>query len=79
MKKRHEGQEFMQMCKMIAAVGLVVGFSLFLLGVIASGCNKDFFLAIVSLEIIGVSMFMFGFGTFVGILTGAYRDTRENM
>nr|WP_026078592.1 hypothetical protein [Parageobacillus caldoxylosilyticus] len=79
MKERHEGKEITQMCKMIAAVGLIVGFSLFLLSFVASGYNKDFFLTIVSLGIIGASMFMFGFGTFMGILTETYRNTKKSM
>jgi hypothetical protein len=53
------------MCKMIAAVGLIVGVSLFLLSFIANAYNKGFFLTM-----------MFGFGTFLGILMD-YIDIRE--
>ncbi|MCZ0754919.1 MFS transporter [Anoxybacillus sp. J5B_2022] len=72
MKERNEGKAITQMCKMIASVGLIVGFSLFLLSFIANAYNSDFFLTIVSLGIMGASMFMFGFGTFMGILTETY-------
>lgn len=75
MNERYEGRAITQMCKMIASVGLIVGFSLFLLSFIASAYNQDFFLTIVSLGIMGASMFMFGFGTFMGILTETYRKT----
>ncbi|OAT72199.1 MFS transporter [Parageobacillus thermoglucosidasius] len=74
-----EGKEITQMCKMIAAVGLIVGISLFLLSFVANAYNKDFFLTIISLGIIGASMFMFGFGTFMGILMETYGNTKTSM
>ncbi|MED4923209.1 MFS transporter [Geobacillus stearothermophilus] len=80
MNKRHEGHEITNMCKWMASVGLVVGTALFLLSFIASAYNKDFFLTIVSLGIIGASMVMFGFGLFMGLLTETYhRGPRENV
>jgi ABC-type polysaccharide/polyol phosphate export permease len=78
-KEWHEGKEITQMCKMIAAVGLIVGVSLFLLSFIANAYNKGFFLTIISLGVTGASIFMFGFGTFLGILTERYRNTKESM
>ncbi|WP_027409830.1 hypothetical protein [Anoxybacillus tepidamans] len=78
MNARHEGKAITQMCKMIASVGLIVGFSLFLLSFIADGYNKDFFLTIISLGIMGASMFMFGFGTFMGILTDTFQKAETN-
>jgi hypothetical protein len=69
MNERYEGKAIMQMCKMMASVGLIIGFSLFVLSFIANAYNKDFFLTIVSLGIMGAAMFMFGFGTFMGLLT----------
>ncbi|AST00501.1 MULTISPECIES: hypothetical protein [Geobacillus] len=80
MNKRREGHEMINMCKWMASVGLIVGFVLFLLSFIASAYNKDYFLTIVSLGIIGASMFMFGFGLFMGLLTETYhRGPRENV
>ncbi|MEW5321379.1 MFS transporter [Geobacillus thermoleovorans] len=80
MNKRHEGQEMINMCKWMASVGLIVGVALFLLSFIASAYNKDYFLTIISLGIIGASMFMFGFGLFMGLLTETYhRGPRENV
>ncbi|MBA2874729.1 hypothetical protein HNR31_001500 [Anoxybacillus caldiproteolyticus] len=78
MKERCEGKAITQMCKMIASVGLIVGFALFLLSFIASAYNKDFFLTIISLGIMGASMFMFGFGTFMGLLTETYQKTETS-
>ncbi|WP_066323116.1 MFS transporter [Anoxybacteroides amylolyticum] len=72
---RNDGKEITKMCKMMASVGLIVGFALFLLSFIASAYNQDFFLTIVSLGIMGASMVMFGFGTFMGILTETYQKT----
>jgi hypothetical protein len=69
MNERYEGTAITQMCKMMASVGLIIGFSLFVLSFIASAYNRDFFLTIVSLGIMGAAMFMFGFGTFMGLLT----------
>ncbi|AMX84507.1 MFS transporter [Geobacillus subterraneus] len=78
--KRHEGQEITRMCKWMASVGLIVGTALFLLSFIASAYNKDFFLTIVSLGIIGASMVMFGFGLFMGLLMETYRcNSTENV
>ncbi|KOR94264.1 MULTISPECIES: hypothetical protein [Geobacillus] len=80
MNKRHEGQEIINMCKWMASVGLIVGVVLFLLIFIASAYNKDYFLTIISLGIIGTSMFMFVFGLFMGLLTETYhRGPRENV
>jgi hypothetical protein len=79
MKEDYEGKAITQMCKLIASVGLIVGFSLFFLSFIASAYNKDYFLTIVSLGIIGASMFMFGFGTFMGILMETYGNTKTSM
>ncbi|ARA99713.1 MULTISPECIES: hypothetical protein [Geobacillus] len=80
MNKRHEGQEMIKMCKWMASVGLIVGIALFLLSFIANAYNKDFFLTIVSLGIIGASMVMFGFGLFMGLLIETYqRDSTENV
>ncbi|EPR29255.1 Transporter, MFS superfamily protein [Geobacillus sp. WSUCF1] len=76
MNKRHEGQEIINMCKWMASVGLIVGVVLFLLSFIASAYNKDYFLTIISLSIIGASMFMFGFGLFMGLLTETYHAAR---
>ncbi|ANB56189.1 putative membrane protein [Anoxybacillus sp. B7M1] len=73
MNTRYEGKAITQMCKMMASVGLIVGFALFLLSFIANNYNKDFFLTIISLGIMGSSMFMFGFGTFMGILTDTFQ------
>jgi|GEM_PF-908003 len=80
MDKRNEGQEITNACKWMASAGLIVGVALFLLSFIASAYNRDFFLTIISLGIIGASMFMFGFGLFMGLLTEAYRrGPKENM
>ncbi|KJE26522.1 putative membrane protein [Geobacillus kaustophilus] len=80
MNKRHEGQEMINMCKWMASVGLIVGVALFLLSFIANAYNKDYFLTIISLGIIGASMFMFGFGLFMGLLTETYhRGPSENV
>ncbi|MGG2989909.1 MFS transporter [Geobacillus stearothermophilus] len=80
MNKRHEGQEIINMCKWMASVGLIVGVVLLLLIFIASAYNKDYFLTIISLGIIGTSMFMFVFGLFMGLLTETYhRGPRENV
>ncbi|WP_033018686.1 hypothetical protein [Geobacillus icigianus] len=73
MNQRHEGQQMTNMCKWMASVGLTVGTALFLLSFIANAYNKDFFLTIVSLGIIGASMVMFGFGLFIGLLMETYR------
>ncbi|MBB6283867.1 ABC-type multidrug transport system permease subunit [Geobacillus subterraneus] len=79
MNKRHEGQEITKMCKWMASVGLIVGTALFLLSFIASAYNRDFFLTIVSLGIIGASMVMFGFGLFMGLLMETHRcNSTEN-
>jgi Na+/melibiose symporter-like transporter len=75
---RQEGKAITQMCKMMASVGLVVGFLLFLLSFIAGSYNQDFFLTIISLGIMGASMFMFGFGTFMGILTDTFQRTESH-
>ncbi|WP_412729501.1 MFS transporter [Geobacillus stearothermophilus] len=78
--RMNKGHEITNMCKWMASVGLVVGTALFLLSFIASAYNKDFFLTIVSLGIIGASMVMFGFGLFMGLLTETYhRGPRENV
>ncbi|RLP87269.1 MFS transporter [Geobacillus stearothermophilus] len=80
MNKRHEGQEIINMCKWMASVGLIVGVVLLLLIFIASAYNKDYFLTIISLGIIGASMFMFVFGLFMGLLAETYhRGPRENV
>ncbi|OQP07033.1 MFS transporter [Geobacillus sp. 46C-IIa] len=80
MNKGHEGQEITKMCKWMASVGLIVGTALFLLSFIASAYNRDFFLTIVSLGIIGASMVMFGFGLFMGLLMETYRcNSTENV
>ncbi|MED3844239.1 MFS transporter [Geobacillus stearothermophilus] len=80
MNKRHEWQEIINMCKWMASVGLIVGVVLLLLIFITSAYNKDYFLTIISLGIIGASMFMFVFGLFMGLLTETYhRGPRENV
>lgn len=57
-----------EMCKSIATVQLIIGGILFLLSFIVSDYNRDFFLTMLSLGVMGSAMVMFGFGLFMGLL-----------
>lgn len=57
-----------EMCKSIATVQLIIGGVLFLLSFIVSDYNRDFFLTMLSLGVMGSAMVMFGFGLFMGLL-----------
>ncbi|MFC3886174.1 MFS transporter [Bacillus songklensis] len=57
-----------EMCKAIATVQLIIGGILFLLSLIVSDYNRDFFLTMLSLGVMGSAMVMFGFGLFMGLL-----------
>lgn len=68
--KRFNGQtnHMTEMCKSIATVQLIIGGILFLLSFIVSDYNRDFFLTMLSLGVMGSAMVMFGFGLFMGLL-----------
>lgn len=68
--KRFNGKtnNMTEMCKSIATVQLIIGGILFLLSFIVSDYNRDFFLTMLSLGVMGSAMVMFGFGLFMGLL-----------
>ena len=66
-----------EMCKSIATVQLIIGGILFLLSFIVSDYNRDFFLTMLSLGVMGSAMVMFGFGLFMGLLE-EYSITEKN-